>query len=38
MAAHAKLSPEMFASWVKAKYKTDDALKPRGGALKAAIP
>ncbi len=32
--AHAKQLRENFAAWVKAKYKTDDALKTAWGALK----
>jgi hypothetical protein len=32
--AHARQLREMFAAWVKAKYKTDDALKTAWGALK----
>ncbi|HZJ15958.1 MAG TPA: hypothetical protein VFD27_12975 [Chthoniobacteraceae bacterium] len=32
--AHAKQLREMFATWVKTKYKADDALKTAWGALK----
>jgi hypothetical protein len=34
MPRHSKLLRERFAAWVKAKYKTDDALKAAWGELR----